>query len=235
MRDETAQDLLKMNAETYDNVASEFSNTREFVYPALYKLNDYIKEGDRVLDVGCGNGRIVRIFGDKRIDYLGVDSSENLVKIARHNLPERRFSVADALDLAIGEKDFDAVILSAVLHHIPSNELRRKVLKNIWSVLRPGGRLLMANWNLWQPMFWKYHIKYTLRRLAGKQDLDPGDILREWSGSGHSRYFHAFTLNELKSAGRDAGFSEISNFYTLRSAEPGNWLKSDNIFSIWKK
>ncbi|PIX02803.1 SAM-dependent methyltransferase, partial [bacterium (Candidatus Gribaldobacteria) CG_4_8_14_3_um_filter_42_11] len=41
-----------------------------------------VKDGDKVLDVGCGNGRLVKAFENKKISYLGVDNSEKLIKLA---------------------------------------------------------------------------------------------------------------------------------------------------------
>lgn len=235
MRQQAAKELMRQTQSTYNAIAQDFSRTRAFVYPALYTFKNYVKDGDRVLDIGCGNGRILRIFKGMKINYLGVDASPNLIIIARHNYPQYRFEMADAISLDIDEKDFDAVTMSAVLHHIPSKELRSKMVQRVHEILKPGGRLLMANWNLWQLGFWKYHFKYTWQRFSGKQDLDFGDFLKRWGNTENFRYFHALTLKELDNLARQHGFSRFKNFYTLRNGDRGNFLNSDNIFSIWQK
>jgi tRNA (uracil-5-)-methyltransferase TRM9 len=235
MKPETAKSYLQQTRLAYNAVADDFSRTRARPWPALDVFNDYIKEGDRVLDIGCGNGRLLTVIGGKKIDYLGIDNSEPLIEIARHNYPKRAFQVGDLIKLELDNQAFDIVLLVAVLHHIPSVELRRQALGQIHQVLKPGGYLLMTNWNLWHPNFWRYHLKYTFQRITGKQDLDPGDILRPWGNTGEYRYFHTFTKNELLKMADKSGFKVEKNYYTKRDGSPGFWWSGINFMSIWRR
>jgi alkylated DNA repair protein alkB family protein 8 len=217
MDQKTAQELINQTKKFYDSVAEHFSRTRSFNWPELKPLIDkYIKSGDKILDLGCGNGRLLELLKDKGVEYIGVDNSRALIKIAqeRYNkIPnvEYRFVVADALDLSFPENSFDAVISLAVLHHIPSVEKRKKFFREVKRVLKPEGILILTVWNLWQnPKALKLLIKYTFLKLFRKSDLDFFDIFYPWKDKSGNivayRYLHFFRRNELKKLARSSGF-----------------------------
>lgn len=235
MKDNTARKYLEQTRLAYNAIAEDFSRTRTRPWPALNLFNDYINDGDQVLDIGCGNGRMLTVIGSRDIDYLGIDNSGPLIEIAQHNYPNQRFQVSDLIKLNLDNQVFDNVLLVAVLHHVPSTKLRNQALAEISRALKTGGYLLMTNWNLWQLDFWKYHFKYTFQRLRGKQDLDPGDILREWGNTGKYRYIHAFTKSELGRLAQKHGFKIMQNYYAKRDGRPGNFLNATNLMSIWQK
>src|SRR4030042_3054650 len=84
----TRQKLQVLVKRNYDEIAEDFNETRnKALWPELVKLASGVKDGDSVLDVGCGNGRILEAFKGKSIKYLGVDGSDRLVEIAKQNHP----------------------------------------------------------------------------------------------------------------------------------------------------
>ncbi len=102
----------------------------------------------RILDVGCATGRLLDQLAAAGATRLsGTDLAPNILEVAAKKLRHRGvpvdLRVADAEDqLPWGDKTFDAVTLTAVLHHFfrpkdALNEIRR--------VLRPGGRLLVLD------------------------------------------------------------------------------------------
>jgi len=235
MKQSTAEKLIEQTRSTYTAIAEDFSRTRAQLWPALDLFKDYIKENDKILDIGCGNGRLINLTRDIEVDYTGIDYSAPLVEIARENYPDEKFLVGDILDLDFPENYFDVVLLIAVLHHIPSAALRDKAVRNMYRVLKPGGLVLMTNWNLWQTRFWKYHYKYWRERRAGKIDLDDNDILREWGNTGNYRYVHAFTKTELEELGKKTGFETTKNIYVEYGGRETNFLHGKNILTVWQK
>ena len=106
--------------------------------------------GKRVLDFGCGAGASTMILARmlKGADIYGVELSPRLLSIAKARAahygsdPERLLLSPDGNTLPGNLKTFDAVILSAVWEHLLPTE-RPAVMKQIWSVLRPGGYLFI--------------------------------------------------------------------------------------------
>jgi len=227
---EYAEYLLGKTKEDYNLISDQFSSTRYSAWPELKDLGEYIKEGDKILDLGCGNGRMLEFFNGKNINYSGVDNSEGLIKIARDKHPGIDFQVADALKLPFPDNCFDKIISIAVLHHIPSSGFRRQFIKEAKRVLKPGGLLIITVWDLWQrPDSLKRIIKFSLSKILGKTKLDFKDIFVPWQKT-VDRYIHCFTKSELKKLVKKSDFG-IIKVGTFRRKETKNY----NIFLIAKK
>ncbi len=198
--------LLNKTREDYNLICEEFSRTRWFVWEETkFLFNDYIKEGERVLDIGCGNGRNFELFKIKNADYIGIDNSSNLVKEAKKKYPEANFILADALNLPFPDNSFDKVYSIAALHNIPSKELREKFLSEAKRVLKNKGIIVLAVWKYHQLRSWRLLFKYTFLKLLGKTKLDFKDILDPWGGKTEI-YYHWFSKRELEKIVLKAGF-----------------------------
>ncbi len=225
MKQDTALKIMAQNQELYDQIARDFSITRASSWPEFEYFKGYLQNGQDILDLGCGNGRILDLLKDYKINYLGLDNSEKLIAEAKVKWPNQNFQVADILDLSFLNKKFDLVFLIATLHHIPSSRLRMKVLREAYSVLKPGGKLLMTNWNLWQPKYLKYIIKYTLLKLTEPyeeaqgiklKDLDFQDVFIPWQKK-YFRYIHALTELNVARLMKKTGFEIIKNVSNKRN------------------
>ena len=96
-----------------------------------------------VLDLGCGPGRDLAVFRDLGYVAVGLDGTEEFVRMAReHSGCEVLHQDFLALDLA--NERFDGVFANASLFHVPSQELPR-VLGELWASLKPGGALFSSN------------------------------------------------------------------------------------------
>lgn len=225
MKLEYAKYLLDKTKRDYNAAAQEFSNRRQHIWDEMkFLFDDYLAPGDKVLDLGCGNGRFFEVMRGKNVDYAGVDVSQKLIEIAkqrylyppqsRHNFKNvggfgrarAKFQVGDALNLPFPDNFFDKVYSIATLHHIPSKELRCQFLKEAKRVLKPGGLLISTCWNLWQSSKKRKQIfKFAFLKLMGRSKLDFGDILIPFSGIAEC-YFHCFTQRELEKLAQKAGF-----------------------------
>jgi ubiquinone/menaquinone biosynthesis C-methylase UbiE len=82
---------------------------------ALTELADF--DGKRVLEIGCGDGRMTFLYADQAREVLGVDVEEESIREARAALPDRladrvEFRVADAEALDVPRQRFDIAFLS---------------------------------------------------------------------------------------------------------------------------
>lgn len=176
---------------------------------------EYAKSGDKILDLGCGNGRLVELFKGKPIEYFGIDNSEKLIEIARQKFPGQEFEIFDGLKVPFENNFFDKIYCIAVFHHIPGKAVRREFLNETKRALKPGGKLILSVWYLWQKdTFWRLLFKFTLKKLVGKSELDFFDIMEPW-GKISERYFHNFRKRELKRLVEKCGF-EIEKFFVLK-------------------
>jgi len=208
MEREYAEYLLKKTKEDYNLIAEDFSRTRWDIWPEFKIFRDFITEGDKILDVGCGNGRLLEILKDKKINYTGVDISEKLVEVAKKRYPQNSFLVADNLNLPFLDNNFDKVFSVAVLHTIPSQSLRKKAIFELKRVLKPEGLLFITVWDMWRKDTFPLLLKHSFLKLIGKSKLDFGDAFVPWSNK-TKRFYHFFTKKELHSLVSTVGLNII--------------------------
>lgn len=206
MKEDYANYILQKNKENYNLIAEDFSKTRENPWEEFRPLFDhYLKKGERVLDLGCGNGRYFDWFKEKEVDYFGVDNSEKLIQNAKEKNPKAKFVYADAFELPFAGNSFDKVYCIAVLHHIPSKKLRMKFLEQIKKVLKPEGILILTVWKINQKKEILTFIKYFFLKLFGFSKMDYKDVWKDW-GNYSKRYYHFFSKKELIKLIKNSGF-----------------------------
>lgn len=105
-----------------------------------------IPEGSKVLELGCGTGELLATV--KPSLGVGVDFSEEMLKIARNNHPHLKFILADAAKYA-SDEEFDYIIISDLLSSLWDIQV---VLNNIQKICNPGTKLVISTYNyIWEP------------------------------------------------------------------------------------
>lgn len=92
--------------------------------------------GERILDLGCGDGALTEALVAAGCRVTGVDTSRELIAAARARGLDARLQDARALEF---DREFDAVFSNAVLHWIREADA---VLRSVYRALRPGGRFV---------------------------------------------------------------------------------------------
>src|SRR5437764_5443755 len=109
-----------------------------------------IQDGERVLDVGCATA--TRLIAAKAryptAHLMGVDTDERALAIARKKIAQHQIEVevvqAGAEHLPFPTSSFDIVMSTLVFHHLPT-EIKQRAMQEIYRVLTPGGRFLLAD------------------------------------------------------------------------------------------
>ncbi|EFR03355.1 tRNA (uracil-5-)-methyltransferase TRM9 [Nannizzia gypsea CBS 118893] len=138
----------------YQEIAPHFSSTRYKPWPIVERFLKDIPSGSVGLDVGCGNGKYLKV--NSNIFIVASDRSGALTRFAKQHQPHSAI-IADTLNLPHPDGYFDFAISIAVIHHLSLPERRIRAIAAILNTLRlptpedaTGGKVLIYVWALEQ-------------------------------------------------------------------------------------
>lgn len=164
----TAQKILQQTRIDYDRIAGHYAQTRanSARWPQVRALiKQYVRAGDHVLELGCGNGRVANFVSESKAHYVGLDASVELIKLARAQNQHADFRVGNMLHPPFADHTFNSILMIASFHHIPSADLRAQMMREVARLLKPDGCLIMTNWNLRQTRFWWPRLQFAACRF----------------------------------------------------------------------
>lgn len=197
----------------YNSIAKEWDLSRNRASKLKINLVADIESKNKVLDIGCGNALMLPFVLEKDAFYFGLDISEELIEISekkyKKEIEDRKakFITGQATKLLFQDKEFDFVISFAVLHHLPSEEFRKKFFEEIMRVSKPNAKVKITVWNLYNQ--WTNSRFEIAKQLAGKQS---GNAVIPWKatqGKTINRFVRQFSKEELFSFAENAGFKNI--------------------------
>ncbi|XP_017981730.1 PREDICTED: alkylated DNA repair protein alkB homolog 8 isoform X2 [Theobroma cacao] len=146
----------------YDAIAPHFSSTRFAKWPKVAAFLESLPTGSLILDAGCGNGKYLGLTPS--CYFIGCDISAPLIKICADKGHE--VLVADAVNLPYRTNFGDAAISIAMLHHLSTEDRRKKAIEELVRVVKKGGLVLITVWAVeqedkslltkWTPLAEKY-------------------------------------------------------------------------------
>lgn len=140
----TGMNSIEGVAADFDRIAAlgESSESGSDRYDTLL-LSLIPAESTRVLDVGCGTGRLSSAIVTNDREVLGIDISSAMIERARGKGTSRSLSFVcgDFLAWPLDDRSFDCIVSAATLHHLPIEPAIRKMVQ----ILRPGGRLIVQD------------------------------------------------------------------------------------------
>jgi len=186
----------------YDKLASLYDKKHK--YPTFWlkeqKLFKKLIKGRRIIDIGCGPARDGIFFAKNNFDYVGIDASKNMLKIARKKVRTGRFFNMNFYNLRFPENSFDGFWAAASLHLIPKKDVAQ-VLNSIVKIIRLDGIGF---------------ITVKRRKRIGANKSAPS-----WSPDITS-YYHYYSKDEFQKILEKRGFQILKAYYKKKSN--GNWL-----------
>jgi len=177
-----------MEIDNQNKYWNEVAEIKTFTHP-LDKtiLETYLTKQSKILDFGCGYGRIATELSDLGfLNIVGYDTSTELINRGkrRTNLP--LFHIDNTLDLPIQNDSLDCIVLFAVLTCIPSNAGQTELLRMLYSKLKKGGIIYISDYYLQDnsPEVNRYQYLHDDINNFGVFSLPEGAIFRhhtkEW-------------------------------------------------------
>lgn len=185
---------------------------RQTVRPMLDAAQ--VKEGTRVLDVCCGPGMLSAGALERGAEVVGLDFSEQALKLASSLVPTGRFEQGDAQALPFPSASFDAVVCGYGVMHLPDPGV---ALSEMQRVLRPGGRAALSVWDTAGAGF---TLVYEAVRAQGNIDV----------ALPHGPDFFQFGSPErMKAALAETGFTAVDAYVFDQDwpvADAGDYIES---------
>jgi len=191
---------------TWQKIAPKWQEFRKKIQPEAV---DFLKgKKGKILDLGCGNGR--NMIAEKNLEYYGVDFSKEMLKYAEEKIKKQKINAklfqADISKLAFEDDFFDYAIFIRVLHGIEKKK-HAIILKELYRVLKKGGKCLIATWSKNQDRM--------KNKKESKSHLIPWTI----NGKKVFRYVYIYELKELENILKKVGFKIIKSW-----VEKNNWV-----------
>jgi 2-polyprenyl-3-methyl-5-hydroxy-6-metoxy-1,4-benzoquinol methylase len=152
--------LNQLNHDFYQKTAADFSDSRNYYWQGWEEILEFFNGGE-VLDIACGNARFALFLNEKsdnNFNYLGLDNSENLLKLAKNSIEKKGVTAElknfDLVDNFLKNseinyptnKRFKLIVSFGLTHHLASKKLRQEFLKSIEKIMENDGVAMISNW-----------------------------------------------------------------------------------------
>ncbi len=147
----STEGLVLRKASLYDGFVTILTRGKSSELRTITLEQARLKSGESILDVGCGTGGVTipakNIVGPQGT-ASGLDPSSAMIAVAREKASRQRvdikFTIGVIEQIPYPDASFDAVTASLMMHHLPE-ELQKKGIAEIYRVLKPGGRVIVAD------------------------------------------------------------------------------------------
>ena len=209
--------------------------------PGVQRILAELPPGARILDLGCGNGEFWRALQATGFQgsYVGLDFSAELLEIAAGPQGTPPVSGTGAFiqadisapdwETKLPADHFDVIVAFAVLHHIPSHDLRLGILQKIRTLLVSHGAFIHSEWQFLNSARLRKRVQPWGTIDLCDDELEDGDYLLDWRHGGYGlRYVHHFSEHELADLAHECGF-QVTNAF--QSDGEGGQL---GLYQVWR-
>ena len=130
----------------YNKIYQDYDNKRTFHdrdNPFIRRFARYFHKNAKILDAGCGSGKISALLNSYGLYVVGIDISENMLKLAKKNVRKSRFYKMDIRKLTFRKNYFDGIISLYTIIHVP-RKYHLSILSKFYKILKPEGAMLIS-------------------------------------------------------------------------------------------
>ncbi|MBE9064421.1 class I SAM-dependent methyltransferase [cf. Phormidesmis sp. LEGE 11477] len=178
----------------------ESATSKEFSHPIPQAVIErHFPKGARVLDMGCGYGRLARYLSDLGFVVAATDTSPAMLEQAKKNAPECEFQNCRS-ELGWDDNTFDVAIIVTLLTSVPFDLEQRQIMSELKRVLKPGGCLFVSDLPLqWSASYLdRYKDGYKRYGQYGVFDLADGGTVRHHDLGYFTQLMGGFDCLELE-------------------------------------
>jgi SAM-dependent methyltransferase len=213
-----------MEAPNNPDFWNQAARTREFTHPLdRERLTRLLPRDAVILDYGCGQGRLTgELIELGYVNVLGLDSSAEMIRIARDRVPDAGFTETDGSRLPCGDASVDAVLLFAVLTCMPSDDAQIALVSELRRILRPAGLLIVSDYPLQTDARNLQRYEEFQHDLGGwgRFRLPDGAVLRHHSREWFDRLLGEFAIDasvELEARTMNGNPARILQLWTRKT------------------
>lgn len=167
------------------SVVKAYSTWNELTEAEELCLRQYVRGAPRVLDLGCGAGRLAGFLSGTCQSYVGIDASSEMINSARQRHPEMDFHVADMLNLTFPPDSFDLILLMHnVLDSLHPFKRRTHLVRKCAAWLSANGMLIGSSHLLGTHSSTGYYAEDYHGAMVSNYRSSLPDFIREIESSG---------------------------------------------------
>lgn len=194
----TSNEKSKTVLNVFDSMAQEyidyFGDDWEFI-DEIKEFASHFKDGQTILDLGCGSGYITNYLSNLNLNAIGIDFSPKMINIAKKRYPKLQFLLDNFINIEehFEENSVDGLIALYSIYFIPKEQLEN-VMSSLSKVLKNGGKFLfvteigkgedfitsplMIENNIKEKLYVNYYMKDKLKKILEKNNFNI-DYIRE--------------------------------------------------------
>lgn len=195
-----------LRGDDYDARWREMAAAGQDIHGEADLVESLLDGGRRVLDAGCGTGRVAIELARRGLEVVGVDADESMLAAAREKAPALEWVHADLADPDSATGPFDLVLAAGNVMIFLEPGTESQVMGNLAGVLRPAGLLVSG--------FTVRPDRLTLSRydeLAQRSGLDPVSRWSTWDRSAFTGGEYAVSVHRRRPGGA----------FSVRGTSPG--------------
>lgn len=178
MKDDLYSEKSKIQKKYYNETAQKYDDWHinppsakivdEWNFSNLKRFINSDKKLNKVLELGCGTGRMANSLFKIATEVYGVDVSEEVLKIAKSKYPDLKLTCSEVVNLPYQDNCFDLVLINGSLHHFFAVE---KAFAEAYRVLKPGGFFVLLGepssqfLRPYNPFFYTWLINRVFNKL----------------------------------------------------------------------